>query len=355
MSGPPRIRSTNIAEPENKEPQNPVKKPEKMRHHQLITDSKAKKVGKVASSVLRQKSMNGSCSSDVSTDSSHSRSSSSSSLSFRSSSTGRITPASRRNGVVRKKQCEMKADKEVKSSVAVESGNVVGGNSELVDTADCFEFKKRCAWVTPSTDPCYMSFHDEEWGVPVHDDKKLFELLCLSGALAEMTWPVILNKRGLFREVFLDFDPAAVSKLNDRKIALPGSPGSLLLSESKLRSIIENARQMCKVIDEFGSFNRYIWNFVNHKPMVNQFRNSRQVQVKNSKAEVISKDLVRRGFRSVGPTVVYSFMQVAGLTNDHLTSCFRFQDCISGTEVRENDTGLKSKNENKLEASIGTG
>ncbi|WCJ40380.1 DNA glycosylase superfamily protein [Euphorbia peplus] len=206
-------------------------------------------------------------------------------------------------------------------------------------------------WV-PGRNPCCIKFHDEEWGVPVHDDEKLFELLCLSGALAEMTWPVILNKRGSFREVFLDFDPAAVSKLNDRKIALPGSPGRLLLSEPKLRSIIENARQLCKVRDEFGLFDKYIWNFVNHKPMVNQFRNSRQVPVKNSKAEVISKDLVGRGFRSVGPTVVYSFMQVSGLTNDHLTSCFRFQECITGTEVREIETTLKSKNKINLSVQL---
>ncbi|KAF2301511.1 hypothetical protein GH714_025335 [Hevea brasiliensis] len=265
---------------------------------------------------------------------------------------GKMAVAARRNAVVRRKQCEVKIDKEEKTggdddNVGVESGNVVSGNSGPLDASDSLEIKKRCGWVTPSTDPCYATFHDEEWGVQVHDDEKLFELLCLSGALSELTWPVILNRRHIFRDVFLDFNPIAVSKLNDKKIAVPGSPASSLLSELKLRSIIENARQMCKVIDEFGSFDKYIWNFVNHKPIVNQFRYSRQVPVKTPKAELISKDLVRRGFRSVGPTVIYSFMQAAGLTNDHLVSCFRFQECINGTEVREKDESLKPKTEKK--------
>ncbi|KAJ9178927.1 hypothetical protein P3X46_010772 [Hevea brasiliensis] len=350
MSVPPRVRSMDIAESENKAPQKPVKKAEKPR--QQDTESKDKKHGKVASAVLRQKSMNGSCSSDVSSDSTHSRASSSSSLSSRSWSSGKMAVAARRNGVVRRKQCEVKIGKEAKTGgdddcLAVESGNVVSGNSGPLGADDCLEIKKRCGWVTPNTDPCYATFHDAEWGVQVHDDKKLFELLCLSGALAELTWPVILNRRPIFREVFLGFDPIAVSKLNDKKIAVPGSLASSLLSELKLRSIIENARQMCKVIDEFGSFDKYIWNFVNQKPIVNQFRHSRQVPVKTPKAEAISKDLVRRGFRSVGPTVIYAFMQVAGLTNDHLVSCFRFQECLTGTEVREQNESLKPKTEKK--------
>ncbi|GAV78944.1 LOW QUALITY PROTEIN: Adenine_glyco domain-containing protein, partial [Cephalotus follicularis] len=154
-------------------------------------------------------------------------------------------------------------------------------------------------------------------------------LLSLSGALAELTWLVILHKWCMFREVFSDFDPIAVSKLNDKKIASSGSPSSFLLSELKLQGIIENVRQVCKVIDEFGSFKKYIWSFVIHKPIVSQFRYPRRVPIKTPKTEFISKDLLRRDF-SVGPTVIYSFMQVAGLTNDHLTTCFRFQGCISG-------------------------
>ncbi|KAG6770174.1 hypothetical protein POTOM_025846 [Populus tomentosa] len=191
-------------------------------------------------------------------------------------------------------------------------------------------------------DPCYTTFHDEEWGLPVHDDRKLFELLVLSGALAELTWPAILSKRHMFREVFADFDPIAVSKFNEKKIIAPGSTAASLLSELKLRAIIENARQISKVIDEFGSFDKYIWSFVNYKPIVSRFRYPRQVPVKTPKADAISKDLVRRGFRSVGPTVIYSFMQVAGVTNDHLISCFRFQECIDAAEGKE-ENGITSE------------
>ncbi|XP_078166146.1 uncharacterized protein LOC144560771 isoform X1 [Carex rostrata] len=187
--------------------------------------------------------------------------------------------------------------------------------------------KRRCAWITATTDPCYVAFHDEEWGVPVHDDKRLFELFVLSGALAELTWPSILSKRHVFREVFMDFEPLSVSEINEKKLIIPGSCATSLLSETKLRAIVENAREMLKIVDEFGSFDRYIWGFVNNSPIVGRFRYQRQVPVKTSKADLISKDLVRRGFRGVGPTVIYSFMQACGLTNDHLISCYRFDEC----------------------------
>ncbi|KAK9130387.1 hypothetical protein Sjap_010874 [Stephania japonica] len=206
--------------------------------------------------------------------------------------------------------------------------------------------------IFPKTDPCYAAFHDEEWGVPVHDDKKLFELLVLAGALAEHTWPTILGKRHLFREVFVDFDPVAVSNLNERKITAQGSIASYLLSEQKLRAVIENARQISKIKEEFGSFNKYIWSFVNHKPIISRFRYPRQVPVKSPKADVISKDLVRRGFRSVGPTVIYSFMQVAGITNDHLINCFRFDECIPAISTHEHgdiDNGKAKSIEKNVE------
>ncbi|KAJ4884768.1 DNA glycosylase superfamily protein [Raphanus sativus] len=210
--------------------------------------------------------------------------------------------------------------------------NLKGERDE--EASDCFsDGRRRCAWITPKSDQCYIAFHDEEWGVPVHDDKKLFELLSLAGALAELSWKDILSKRHLFREVFMDFDPVAISELTYRKITSPEIATTSLLSEQKLRSILENANQVRKIIVEFGSFDKYIWNFVNQKPTQSQFRYQRQVPVKTSKAELISKDLVRRGFRSVSPTVIYSFMQTAGLTNDHLTSCFRHHQCISKDEA----------------------
>ncbi|KAL8056311.1 hypothetical protein ABFX02_04G111300 [Erythranthe guttata] len=302
-----------------------------------------KKNASSAASILRQRqpnlSMNASCSSDASTDSSHSR-----------ASTGRLlrrsatfTPPLRR-----KHQCSPKGER---IEIIEGNGKNVGSESDGV-VLDGSLVKKRCAWVTSNTDPLYAAFHDEEWGLPVHDDKKLFELLSLSTALAELSWPVILSKRSIFRDVFLDFDPAAVSKLNDKKIAMPGSPASSLLSEQKLRAIVENARQICKIIDELGSFDKYIWGFVNYKPIAGNFRYSRQVPIKTSKADTISKDLVRRGFRGVGPTVVYSFMQVAGITNDHLINCFRYQDCIIAGDLilrdNNNNESIASKNEVNL-------
>lgn len=349
MSGPPRVRSANTAtemearsvlgpagnkvptKPASKSTKKPVQQtPEgkdKEKVKELVTPQKkptpASQSLTLTASILRQQerkagnfSMSLSCLSNGGASSS----------SAGSSSSGMTGGGGRRGGKhgigvgVRRKQSGPKGESEV---IVVDSGE--GG---------CLDNKKRCGWVTTNSDLCYVAFHDEEWGVPVNDDKKLFELLSLSGALAELTWPTILSKGHLFRDTFLEFDPRAVSKLSEKKIGAPGGPASSLLSELKIRGIIENARQICKVIDEFGSFDKYIWSFVNHKPIVGQFRYPRQVPVKSPKSEVISKDLIRRGFRSVGPTVVYSFMQVAGLTNDHLMSCFRFQECITGVESR---------------------
>ncbi|KAK7291955.1 hypothetical protein RIF29_07527 [Crotalaria pallida] len=350
MSGPPKVRSMNVASDSEARPvlvpagnktgylssrkpaSKPLRKPEKLRDD--VTSAREKRTYELSSpvtssspspqpqsvsvpSVLRRHeqllhsnlSMNASCSSDASTDSFHSR-----------ASTGRLT-RSNSLGLSRKR--------------SVSKPRSVASDGVLESPPDSSQSKKRCAWITPNTEPCYATFHDEEWGVPVHDDKKLFEHLVLSSALSELTWPAILCKRNIFREVFADFDPVSVSKFNERRIIAPGTSASSLLSEVKLRAIIENARQISKVIDEFGSFDKYIWSFVNHKPIVSRFRYPRQVPVKTPKADVISKDLVRRGFRGVGPTVIYSFMQVVGLTNDHLVSCFRFQECIAATEGKE--------------------
>ncbi|MQM06963.1 hypothetical protein Taro_039796 [Colocasia esculenta] len=254
-------------------------------------------------------SLNASCSSDCSTDSYCSR-----------ASTGRIGGlrlTSRRKHVLPKSE-----------KIVAKLEKLVPDDTSM-SSPEYFYGKRRCAWVTPNIDPCYAVFHDEEWGIPVHDDKKLFELLVLSGALAELTWPVILSKRHIFRDVFMDFDPVAVAQMSNKKIIAPSSAASSLLSEPKLRAITENARQMLKIIEEFGSFDRYCWRFVNHKPIVNRYRYPRHVPVKTPKADTISKDLVKRGFRCVGPTVIYSFMQVAGITNDHLTNCYRFDECCA--------------------------
>ncbi|KAL9385811.1 hypothetical protein Peur_022821 [Populus x canadensis] len=191
---------------------------------------------------------------------------------------------------------------------------------------------KRCDWITPNSDPLYMSFHDEEWGVPVHDDRKLFELLVFSQALAELSWLAILHMRDIFRKLFDQFDPSSIAQFTEKKLLSLKVNGNLLLSEPKLRAIVENAKQMLKIQQEFGSFSNYCWRFVNQKPLRNGFRYGRQVPAKTPKAELISKDLMQRGFRCVGPTVVYSFMQVAGIANDHLISCFRYQECNADVE-----------------------
>ncbi|KAK4764353.1 hypothetical protein SAY87_013791 [Trapa incisa] len=274
-------------------------------------------------------SLNASCSSDASTDSFQSR-----------ASTGRL---------MRSTSLSSRRKPHISKSRSVVSD---GGLDFGLDSPPPIGLQmKKCAWVTPNTDPLYAAFHDEEWGVPVHDDKKLFELLVLSGALSELTWPAILSKRQIFREVFMDFDPITVSKLNEKKIV---AAASALLSELKLRSIIENALQISKVIEEFGSFDKYIWSFVNNKPISSKFRYPRQVPVKTPKADVISKDLVRRGFRSVGPTVIYCFMQVAGLTNDHLAGCCRFQECIHASERKE-ENEVKDGVEDKIfKVSVGS-
>ncbi|KAG2254306.1 hypothetical protein Bca4012_057902 [Brassica carinata] len=199
---------------------------------------------------------------------------------------------------------------------------------------------KRCHWITPNSDSIYVKFHDEEWGVPVRDDdKKLFELLVFSQALAEFSWPSILHKRETFRKLFEDFDPLTISEFTEKRLMSLKVNGCLVLSEQKLRAIVDNAKSVLKVKQEFGSFSNYCWRFVNHKPLRNGYRYGRQVPVKSPKAEYISKDMMQRGFRCVGPTVIYSFLQVSGIVNDHLTTCFRYQECNAETE-KESKTEL---------------
>lgn len=215
---------------------------------------------------------------------------------------------------------------------------------DAVDVATVLPPLKRCEWITPNSDPLYTAFHDEEWGVPVDDDRKLFELLVFSQALAEHRWPAILNQRDIFRKLFENFEPSPVAQFTEKKLLTLKINGNSLLSEPKLRAIVENAKQLLKVQQEFGSFSNYCWRFVNHKPIRNEFRYGRQVPVKTPKAEVISKDMMRRGFQCVGPTVVYSFMQVAGLVNDHLLTCFKHHKCKVTTK-NEFKTEVKENNE----------
>eukprot|EP00252_Welwitschia_mirabilis_P017572 TRINITY_DN3891_c0_g1_i1.p1 TRINITY_DN3891_c0_g1~~TRINITY_DN3891_c0_g1_i1.p1 ORF type:complete len:232 (+),score=45.37 TRINITY_DN3891_c0_g1_i1:695-1390(+) len=198
--------------------------------------------------------------------------------------------------------------------------------TETASVPDSQEIR-RCSFVTSQSDPVFVSYHDQEWGVPVHDDKMLFEILVLMGAQVGMNWPTILRKRENFREAFAGFDPAIVATFNEKKIASINAEYGIM-DIPKIRGIVENAKQILEIVKEFGSFDKYIWGFVNFAPIVNKYKYARNVPVKTSKAETISKDMVKRSFRFVGPTIMHSFMQAAGLTNDHLVDCFRHEECI---------------------------
>ncbi|KAL0446968.1 UNVERIFIED_CONTAM: DNA-3-methyladenine glycosylase 1 [Sesamum latifolium] len=194
------------------------------------------------------------------------------------------------------------------------------------------EVTRRCNWITKNSDKVYVQFHDECWGVPVYDDNQLFELLAMCGMLMDFNWTEILKRRELLREFFAGFDPNNVSKMGEKEILDIASNKELTLAESRVRCIVDNAKCITKVARECGSFSSYMWEYVSYKPVINKFRYPRNVPLRSPKAEIISKDLVRRGFRFVGPVIVYSFMQAAGMTIDHLVDCFRYDECVNLAE-----------------------
>ena len=178
----------------------------------------------------------------------------------------------------------------------------------------------RCEWA--GSDPLYVAYHDTEWGVPVHDDRHLFEMLCLEGAQAGLAWITILRKRENYRAVFDNFDAAKIANYGDAKIAaLLADPG-IVRNRLKVNAFIQNARVFLAVQTEFGSFDAYIWRFVGGAPIVNQRRTMREIPALTPEAEAMSKELKRRGFTFVGPTICYAFMQACGLVNDHVVDCF---------------------------------
>lgn len=178
----------------------------------------------------------------------------------------------------------------------------------------------RCEWA--GTDPLYVAYHDEEWGVPVHDDRRLYEMLCLEGAQAGLSWITILRKRAHYRIVFDDFDPVKVAGYNEEKTALLLADPGIVRNRLKVNAFIRNAHAFLAVQAEFGSFSAYIWQFVGGAPLVNHWRTLREIPAQTSEAQVMSKDLKRRGFTFVGPTICYAFMQACGLVNDHVVDCF---------------------------------
>jgi DNA-3-methyladenine glycosylase I len=187
---------------------------------------------------------------------------------------------------------------------------------------------KRCDWV-PKQDPLYVAYHDEEWGVPVHDDRRLFELLTLEGAQAGLSWSTILKKRAGYRKAFADFDPASVARFDavtvERLLQDPG----IVRNRLKVESAVANARAVLSVQEELGSLDAYLWGFVGGSPTQNRWRTIAEIPAETPESRALSKDLKRRGFRFVGPTVCYAFMQAAGLVNDHIVSCFRFRELFS--------------------------
>ena len=184
---------------------------------------------------------------------------------------------------------------------------------------------RRCEWAD-GDDPLMTAYHDEEWGLPSHDDHHLFELLTLEGAQAGLSWKTILHKREGYRSAFRRFDPARVARFNAPKIeALLGNP-AIVRNRLKVESTVNNARRIREVQKEFGTFDAYIWKFVDGVPIVARRRRLGDLPAQTQESKAMSSDLKRRGFRFVGPTVCYSFMQAAGLVNDHVTSCFRYRE-----------------------------
>jgi DNA-3-methyladenine glycosylase I len=186
---------------------------------------------------------------------------------------------------------------------------------------------KRCEWA--GTDPLYAAYHDQEWGVPVHDDRVLFEFLVLEGMQAGLSWMTILRKRENFRQAFDSFDPIKIAAYDEAKVAeLLGNAG-IIRNRLKIRATLDNARAFIKVQEEFGSFDRYIWQFVGGKPTGNAWKSMSEIPAQTNEAIQMSKDLVRRGFRFVGPTICYAHMQATGRVNDHVVDCFRYQEIMN--------------------------
>lgn len=187
---------------------------------------------------------------------------------------------------------------------------------------------ERCNWGFRSE--LMVNYHDTEWGVPLHDDRKLFEFLVLEGFQAGLSWQIVLNKREAFRNAFDHFDPEKVAAFDSVKVDELMRNEAIIRNRRKIEASISNARCFLQISDEVGSFDRYIWAFVGFKPMVNHFTDIKQLPAKTPLSDVISNDLKKRGFRFVGSTVVYAHMQATGMVNDHLVSCFRYHQINEG-------------------------
>jgi DNA-3-methyladenine glycosylase I len=184
---------------------------------------------------------------------------------------------------------------------------------------------ERCSWV-PDGDELYAAYHDEEWGVPERDDRALYELLTLEGAQAGLSWSTILRKRDGYRRAFEEFDPAVVARFDEARVELLFQDPGIVRNRLKVASTVENARRVLEVREELGSFSELLWGFVDGEPLVGGWKTVGELPAETPVSKAMSKELKRRGFRFVGPTVCYAFMQAAGLVNDHTVSCFRYRE-----------------------------
>lgn len=187
--------------------------------------------------------------------------------------------------------------------------------------------KERCSWCLKFDD--YVKYHDEEWGVPVHNDQTHFEFLILEGAQAGLSWSTILKKREGYRKVFANFDPTKVAKFSDKKLEKILLDPSIVRNRLKVFAAVNNAKRFLEIQKEFGSFDNYIWSFVDNKPIQNKRKSLKEVPATTKESDTLSKDLIKRGFKFVGSTVIYAHMQACGLVNDHVESCFRYQELTS--------------------------
>lgn len=181
--------------------------------------------------------------------------------------------------------------------------------------------KTRCAWSTK--DKLYQDYHDEEWGVPNHDDQHLFEMLCLEGAQAGLSWYTVLTKRENYRKAFDKWDVKKIIKYDEKKVEQLMQNEGIIRNRLKINSVITNAKAFLEVQKEFGSFDQYIWSFVNHQPTVNHYKGMSAVPAKTAISDAMSKDLLKRGFKFVGSTICYAYMQAVGMVDDHLEECWK--------------------------------
>lgn len=193
--------------------------------------------------------------------------------------------------------------------------------------------KRRCAWAE-NTNPSYLKYHDREWGVPVHNDRRLFEFLILEGAQAGLSWSTILNKRENYRKAYDNFDAGKIARYKSGQVRLLMKNSGIVRNRLKIRASILNARVFLKIQKEFGSFDKYIWQFVGDKPARNRWRHQKAVPAKTGQSDAMSADLKKRGFKFVGSTICYAFMQAVGMVNDHTMTCFRYRQ-IAGRKHRD--------------------